>query len=73
MIIFPKEKPGIEPIPQTNPIKPTEPEIIPDPGKTEPDHYIPEIEPNPIPEIEPLIMPEIEPEPTPGYDPDTEE
>lgn len=60
MIYFPKNIPGIEPIPktnpnepipQTNPIKPVVPEIIPEK----------KVEPIPIvPEIKPIIKPEIE-------------
>jgi hypothetical protein len=48
---LPKEKPGTQPYPKTNPIQPRLPEIIPEVEKNEP---IPV-----LPEIRPLIQPEM--------------
>ena len=50
---FPKEKPEVEPVPQSPPKEPIHPEVFPKPEKLEPEKT--------LPEIEPLISPEIEP------------
>jgi|GEM_PF-2805737 len=54
MKTIPKEKPTIQPNPETNPVLPVTPEIKPGTEKNEPLPVVPEIEPFMPPEIKPL-------------------
>lgn len=49
----PKEKPEIQPKPETNPLQPELPEIKPQPDKTKIEPVVP------LPEIKPVLPPDI--------------
>lgn len=53
MPFTPKENPEIDPLPHTEPVVPSVPEIIPGPEKTEPMPPLPETAPIRFPEITP--------------------
>ena len=49
-----KENPEIIPLPKVPPVKPSAPEITPQPEKNEPSRKEPELPPNHNPEIKPI-------------------